>query len=269
MTAFENTSDYSPVAPYYDRTRDMPAALLEECFRRIVDTAGLHPSAEILDAGCGTGQLSLPLTRAGFSITGIDVSQAMIDIARSKTKPGDRAIFIVADVRSMDFPAGKFDAVVVSKLFQHVGNWESAADEIIRVTADRGLFIHISDKGAFGNAVRLRFGERAKARGYSNLYPGIRDRSLLAVHLRGRGAEMIPIDTDDLVWTKQVRYADALEHLTLRLHSEFWGIPDPDYLQILDEVREWIDAQPSGGGTTEVLSPHLALELFRIHKKAS
>lgn len=243
----------------------MPAALLQECFRRIVDTAGLGQSADILDAGCGTGQLSLPLIRAGYSVTGIDVSQAMIDIARSKTQPGDRATFIIGDVRRMDFPDGKFDAVLVSKLFQHVGNWESAADEIIRVTENSGLFIHISDKGAFGNAVRLRFSERAKARGFSNLYPGIRDRSLLAVHLRGRGAENIPIDTDDLVWTKEVRYADALEHLRLKLHSEFWCIPDRDYLQILEEVQHWIDTQPCGGETTEELKPRLALELFRIH----
>ena len=266
MTAFKHTSDYTPVAPYYDRTRNMPEALLDECFRRIIDRAGLDRNSQVLDAGCGTGQLSFPLVRAGFSVIGIDVSQAMLDIARSKTKPGDRVDFVVADVRSMEFRAGIFDAVVISKLFQHVGNWESAVDEIIRVTKDGGLFIHISDKGAFGNAVRLKFTECAQARGYSNQYPGIRDRHLLAVYLQGRGAEPTAIDTDDLAWKKQVRYADALEHLRLRLHSEFWRIPDPEYLKILEEVQAWIDTQPCGSETTEQLRPHLALELFRIHK---
>ena len=266
MKAFENTSDYTPVAAHYDKTRNMPEALLDECFRRIVDTAGLDRSGEILDAGCGTGQLSISLIGAGFSVIGIDVSPAMLDIALSKTRPGDKANFIVADVRFMDFPAGRFDAVVISKLFQHVGSWETAADEIIRVTKDNGLFIHISDKGAFGNAVRRKFAECAKARGFANLYRGIRDRSLLAVYLRGRKAEQIAIDTDDLTWTQQVRYADALEHLRLKLHSEFWGIPDRDYLRILEEVQDWIGMQPRGGETTEELRPHLALELFRIKK---
>ena len=205
MNTFENTSDYTPVAAHYDKTRNMPEALLDECFTRIIDLAGLDRSGEILDAGCGTGQLSIPLLKAGFSVTGIDVSQAMLDIARSKTNLGDKAKFIVADVRSMEFPAGKFDAVVASKLFQHVGNWESAVDEIIRVTKDSGLFIHISDKGAFGNAVRRKFTECAKARGFANLYRGIRDRCLLAVYLRRRGAQQITIDTEDLTWTKQVK----------------------------------------------------------------
>ncbi len=269
MTAFENTSDYTPVAPYYDRTRNMPEALVDECFQRIIDRAGLDRNGQALDAGCGTGQLSFPLLRAGYSVIGVDVSQAMLDIARSKTKTGDRIDFVVADVRSMEFATGTFDAVVISKLFQHVGNWETAVDEIIRVTKDSGLFIHISDKGAFGNAVRIKFSECAQARGYSNLYPGIKDRSLLPVYLRGRGAEPIAIDTDDLVWTKQVRYSDALEHLKLRLHSEFWRIPDSDYQQILNEVQAWIDAQPCGYESTEKLRPRLALEVFRIHKKAS
>ena len=266
MKVFENTSDYTPIAAHYDETRNMPEAILDECFRRIIDLAGLDRNAEILDAGCGTGQLSIPLLKAGYSVTGIDVSQAMLEVARSKTRPGHKASFVVADVRSMDFRAGRFDAVMASKLFQHVGSWESAVDEIIRVAKDGGLFIHISDAGAFGNAVRLKFAERAKARGFANLYRGIRDRSLLAVYLRGRGAQQIAIDTDDLVWTKQVRYADALEHLSLKLHSEFWGIPDHDYLQILEEVQDWIDTQPRGGNTTDELKPHLVLELYKIHK---
>ncbi len=266
MTAFENTSDYTPVAAHYEKTRNMPEALLDECFQRIIDLAGLDRSGEILDAGCGTGQLSIPLIRAGFSVTGIDVSRAMLDIARSKTEPRDRANFIVSDVRSMEFPTGTFTAVMASKLFQHVGNWESAVDEIIRVTKDSGLFIHISDKGAFGNAVRLKFAERAKARGYLNPYRGIRDRSLLAVYLRGRGAEQIAIDTNDLAWTKQIKHADAFGHLRLKLHSEFWGIPDHDYLPILEEVQDWIDTQPHADDTTDELRPHLALDLFRINK---
>ena len=266
MKAFENTSDYTPVAAHYDKTRNMPEALLDECFNRIIDLAGLDRSGEILDAGCGTGQLSIPLIRAGFSVTGIDVSRAMLDIARSKTEPRDRANFIVSDVRSMKFPTGTFTAVMASKLFQHVGNWESAVDEIIRVTKDSGLFIHMSDKGAFGNAVRRKFTECVKARGFANLYRGIRDRCLLAVYLRRRGAQQITIDTEDLTWTKQVKYAEALEHLRLKLHSEFWRIPYRDYLQILEEVQDWIDMQPCGGDTAEELRPYLALELFRINK---
>ena len=35
----------------------MPEALLDECFNRIIDLAGLDRSGEILDAGCGTGQI--------------------------------------------------------------------------------------------------------------------------------------------------------------------------------------------------------------------
>ena len=38
----------------------------------------------ILECGCGTGRILLPLARAGFTVTGLDNSSAMLDIARQK-----------------------------------------------------------------------------------------------------------------------------------------------------------------------------------------
>ncbi len=38
----------------------------------------------ILELGCGTGRVSLPLARAGFEVTGIEISRAMLDHARRK-----------------------------------------------------------------------------------------------------------------------------------------------------------------------------------------
>ncbi|MBI3964284.1 MAG: class I SAM-dependent methyltransferase [Chloroflexi bacterium] len=40
--------------------------------------------APILELGCGTGRLLVPLAEAGYEVTGIDVSPAMLDVARAK-----------------------------------------------------------------------------------------------------------------------------------------------------------------------------------------
>lgn len=45
----------------------------------------------VLDLGCGAGQLSLELTRRGALVTGVDVSPSMIELARQRVGP--RATF--------------------------------------------------------------------------------------------------------------------------------------------------------------------------------
>ena len=45
--------------------------------------AGLNAGACVLDLGCGTGGATTHLVNAGFDVTGIDASRAMLDVARS------------------------------------------------------------------------------------------------------------------------------------------------------------------------------------------
>lgn len=62
----------------------------------------------IVDLGCGSGASSLIFTEAGFDVVGIDVSAAMIDIAKSRNP---RATFIVGDMHGAELPQA---AAVVS-----------------------------------------------------------------------------------------------------------------------------------------------------------
>lgn len=261
-----NTSDYTAVAPHYDASRNMPESLLQTCFQRIFAQADVPKQGRLLDAGCGTAQVSLPLIKSGYSVVGVDVSPAMLEIARQKLTTSDTAEFRVADVRSLEDPDGSYDGVVVSKLFQHVGNWQSAVDELLRVMKDGGLFMHINEKGAFKHAVRKQFSARCEKRGYTDLYVGIKDRSQLAVYLTEQGASQLEIDTQDLAWEKTVTYETALEHLRLKLHSEFWAVPAEVYAQVLEEVRTWVRAQPEGEATVETMRPYLVAEVFVVRK---
>ncbi|WP_028925073.1 class I SAM-dependent methyltransferase [Pseudonocardia acaciae] len=70
----------------------------------------LSEGARVLDVGCGTGRPTAEtLAAAGLDVTGVDVSPRMVDIARTQV-PGAR--FEVADLRTLTFPAGSWDAVV-------------------------------------------------------------------------------------------------------------------------------------------------------------
>ncbi len=71
------------------------------------------PPADILDAGCGTGSLSLLLRDLSHRVTGIDTSGPMLDLARAKLEGAGHAMpFHEMDAARPAFPEGSFDIVL-------------------------------------------------------------------------------------------------------------------------------------------------------------
>ena len=73
--------------------------------------------ATILDAGCGTGSLSVLLAELGHGVTGIDASPAMIVRAKAKAlDSGQRVTFMVMDAANPQFAHGQFDVILCRHL---------------------------------------------------------------------------------------------------------------------------------------------------------
>jgi SAM-dependent methyltransferase len=108
-----------------------------------------RPAAElhVLDIGCGNGsQLTLPLARHGFQITGIDTDQRSIDHARRISKESSNANFRGATAAELA-TEGKFDVVILSETLEHTDNPQKllmdgvaclSADGIVIVTVPNG-----------------------------------------------------------------------------------------------------------------------------------
>lgn len=98
------TSDiYHAYAPFYDGSGQIRFAVLFANYL-LGDILPRHPVAgwRALDLACGTGTLAIILADAGWSVTGVDRSSAMIAIARSRAQSVDAAVrpqFIEADMR--------------------------------------------------------------------------------------------------------------------------------------------------------------------------
>jgi ubiquinone/menaquinone biosynthesis C-methylase UbiE len=116
-SAREGWQGWDTYAPFYDwenaqtlGRRDVPF------WRRVASTAG----GPVLELGCGTGRVSLPLARAGVELVGIDRSAPMLD--RAKKALGRRRIptrtsciplhFVRGDIRALPFEAGAFSMVL-------------------------------------------------------------------------------------------------------------------------------------------------------------
>ncbi|MCG0278571.1 MAG: class I SAM-dependent methyltransferase [Thermanaeromonas sp.] len=101
-----------------------------------------EPGLEILDVGCGTGNLSLELARMGVRVTGIDISQPMLDKARFKAeREGLTVKFVLADARKLPFGDETFDAVVSVTALEFVPDLREALEEAYRVLKPGGRLV--------------------------------------------------------------------------------------------------------------------------------
>jgi len=120
VNGHEGWDDY---AAYYDWENAQTAGrrdiafwqrMAADCARRARARLG-QKSCPILELGCGTGRVALPLARHGSTVIGIDRSASMLARGRMKVKrarQGARVKLIRGDIRHLPFPDKSFELVM-------------------------------------------------------------------------------------------------------------------------------------------------------------
>jgi SAM-dependent methyltransferase len=124
-------------APSYERLMGRWSRRLAAPF---LEFAAIGTPAAILDVGCGTGSLTLALAEAvpGAHITGIDVSPAFVDYARSRTS--DRRLkFEQGDAVALPYADQAFDATLSLLVLNFIPAAPRAIREMVRVTRPGGV----------------------------------------------------------------------------------------------------------------------------------
>lgn len=91
--------------------------------QKALRAANIDEGANILDIPCGTGRLSLHLAEQGYSITGGDISRAMLDVAEEKAghlKTARNVGFCQVEAEKLVFSDATYDAVISLRLLGHV-----------------------------------------------------------------------------------------------------------------------------------------------------
>lgn len=142
-----NNAIYDELGERWYTATDDPVALLRAESRHRTSWVlselrahfGKGPLA-ILDVACGGGFLANPLAEAGHQVTGIDLSQDSLDVAR-RHDPTASVTYLPMDARRLAFPDEHFDVVCMMDFLEHLQEREMVIREASRALKPGGWYI--------------------------------------------------------------------------------------------------------------------------------
>jgi SAM-dependent methyltransferase len=141
----------SAVASAYDSfaeaySADSEAGLVNGYYTHpaIVNLAGDVNGRRILDAGCGSGPITVKLRDRGATVAGFDSSAEMLALARKRLGP--EADLRAADLASpLPYPDDTFDDVIAALVLHYLQDWTGPLAELRRVLKPGGRLIAAID----------------------------------------------------------------------------------------------------------------------------
>jgi demethylmenaquinone methyltransferase / 2-methoxy-6-polyprenyl-1,4-benzoquinol methylase len=159
---------FESVPKQYDLINHIITLGMDTEWRKKAALTCLHNRpARILDICCGTGDLSISLSRLADykpEITGMDFSRLMLDEAKRKAPlraPGGNIKFIEADVSSLPFADNHFDCVGISFAFRNLTYRNPLTSdylkEVLRVLRPGGQFVIVESAQPKSSFIRFFF----------------------------------------------------------------------------------------------------------------
>ncbi len=105
----QNRDDYQNTATIYDFLFSRVLTNIHETIRTCLT---FNKAKNVVDLCCGTGQQLRRLADKDMTLTGVDLSQAMLYQARKKSP--ESIHYLETDAGNTGLPAGKFDAVIIT-----------------------------------------------------------------------------------------------------------------------------------------------------------
>jgi ubiquinone/menaquinone biosynthesis C-methylase UbiE len=131
MKSTWEAGDYGTFAKYME-----PGAV------EIFGTWNISPGQQMLDVGCGAGQIAIPAAKNGVKVTGVDIASNLIQQACARAQAeGLDAQFEEGDAEQLPFPDASFDVVVSLIGAMFAPRPEKVAAELLRVCRPGGKII--------------------------------------------------------------------------------------------------------------------------------
>lgn len=154
--------DFDKIATNYDRLNHIMTAGMDRLWRRRAAKEAIkttqrktasatnalthsRTNALTLDVACGTGDMAVELLKRGCSVTGIDLSEEMLAIARRKTAEANFQLstfnFQLANAEALPFDDASFDAVTSAFGIRNFVHLDKGLAEMARVLKSGGRMV--------------------------------------------------------------------------------------------------------------------------------
>lgn len=127
--------NFDTIARTYDRLNRLMTLGLDRRWRKRA-VRDLH--GNVLDVACGTGDMVQELQKRGCLVTGVDLSEEMLTIAKSKAPT---ATYMIADAEHLPFENDCFDAVTCAFGVRNFVHLEQGLGEMLRVLKPGGRMV--------------------------------------------------------------------------------------------------------------------------------
>ena len=122
---------FDGIAAEYDRHRPVyPDQLID----RACQLAGISSGDQVLELGCGSGQLTRGLLARGLHVTALEPGPSLIALARQNLAKAGDVEFVNARFEDVPLPRERFAAVFSASAFHWIDpeiSWQKAADVLV------------------------------------------------------------------------------------------------------------------------------------------
>lgn len=129
---------------------ELQEPLTEPLWAAMLDAGDVDEGTRVCDVGCGGGGASVLAAGRGAVVSGLDASEALIEIARERVPDGD---FRVGDMQDLPFSDASFDTVIAANSIQYSSDRVETLREFKRVCVPDGKVV----VGLFGPADKVAF----------------------------------------------------------------------------------------------------------------
>jgi demethylmenaquinone methyltransferase/2-methoxy-6-polyprenyl-1,4-benzoquinol methylase len=130
---------FANIAPRYDLLNHILSANIDKRWRRqaVQKLKALLPEdSRVLDAGCGTGDLSIELfENTAAEVTGLDFCGPMLKLAKTKAP---KLQFIEGDALNLPFAEASFDGLTIGFALRNLADVDRGLRELLRVLKPNG-----------------------------------------------------------------------------------------------------------------------------------
>lgn len=128
---------FAPLGPSYDRVGAVLSLGQDPRWRRFLVSRLPRDGGRVLDVATGTGLVAAELVRRGFTVTGLDQSAEMLEVARRRFE--GTVDVVEASAEDLPFDDAAFDHVTVTYLLRYVDDPGATLAELARVVRPGGV----------------------------------------------------------------------------------------------------------------------------------